>query len=93
MKNATEVEARIVKQLETKPYLQINVDPLLHFEASESTLRKALLSLRDKGYAVLYIPRNGTSRIRPIKVLSVPGTTFKTVYDNKEKIQSPDVMV
>ena len=86
---ANELEA----MLKDKPYLDVGegVDRQLHI--SEVQLDTALQVLKDKGLTVLTISQpqaTNPSQKTSIRVLAPEGTTYKDIYDNKEKITSPD---
>ena len=86
---ANELEA----MLKEKPFLDVGegVDRQLHI--SEVQLDTALQVLKDRGLTVLTISQpqaTNPSQKTSVRVLAEEGTTYKDIYDNKEKITSPD---
>ncbi len=61
---------------------------------SQMKLRAALQILEDEGYLIMAVKVKqqgyikGTPVERVVKVLATPGTTYKYVYDNADKIKS-----
>ena len=87
----------IANELETmlkdKPYLDVGEGVDRQLGISEVQLTAALDYLKDKGYSIntIYQPQaTNPSQKTAVRVLSAEGTTTKDVYDNREKITSPD---
>lgn len=89
MNIAKELEA----MLKDKPYLDVGEGVDRQLNISEVQLTAAIDYLKDKGYAVHTIYQEqatNPSQKTAVRVLAAEGTTQKDIYDNREKITSPD---
>ena len=79
--------------LKERPYLDVGEGVERQLGISEVQLGTALSILKDRGYAVETIRQpQATNPLQKteIRVLAEAGTTKKDIYDNKEKIVSPE---
>lgn len=89
----TNVANNLKKLLSEKPYLDVGEGVNRQLNISEEQLKTALSMLQQQGYSVHTIPlqqvTNPTQNVT-VRVLSKEGTTRKEVFDNRDKIVSPD---
>lgn len=83
----------LLQQLETKPYLDVGEGVNRQLGISEEQLKAALIYLSDHGYSVQNLsaqqvtnPNQNTT----VRVLAKEGVTKKELFDNRDKITSPD---
>ena len=83
----------LLQQLETKPYLDVGEGVNRQLGISEEQLKAALIYLSDRGYSVQNLsvkqvtnPNQNTT----VRVLAKEGVTKKELFDNRDKITSPD---
>ena len=87
------VANELEKMLKEKPYLDVGEGVNRQLHISEVQLDTALQVLKDRGLTVLTISQaqaTNPSQKTSVRVLAQEGTTYKDIYDNKEKITSPD---
>lgn len=79
--------------LDEKPYLDVGEGVNRQLNISEEQLKTALSMLQQQGYSVQTIPMqqvtNPTQNVT-VRVLAKEGTTRKEIFDNRDKITSPD---
>lgn len=89
----TTVADSLKKMLDDKPYLDVGEGVNRQLGISEEQLKTALSMLQKNGYVVQTIPMqqvtNPTQNVT-VRVLAKEGTTRKEIFDNREKITSPD---
>ena len=79
--------------LTEKPYLDVGEGVNRQLNISEEQLKTALSMLQQQGYSVQTIPMqqvtNPTQNVT-VRVLAQEGTTRKEIFDNRDRITSPD---
>lgn len=72
-------------------YVQIGVGVEAHLGISKSKLSTSVRALENEGYEVINIQVDqlGTDRKTTVKVLAPPGTTYRDVVMNKDRIRLP----
>lgn len=86
----TEATANILKDaVAEKKYIDIGAGVERHMGITSTKLSSAVARLKDEGYTVHYlkVEQLGTGRFTSLKVLAAPGTEWKEVNDNRDKIQ------
>ena len=81
------------KMLDEKPYLDVGEGVNRQLNISEEQLKTALSMLQQQGYSVQTIPMQqvtNPSQNVNVRVLVKEGTTRKEIFDNRDKITSPD---
>ncbi len=75
-------------QVDKHGYIDVGKGVELHMGISAEKLKAARRVLEDEGYKLHYVDveQLGTGKMTKLKVLSAPGTTFKQVWDNRDKI-------
>lgn len=75
-------------QVDKYGYIDVGKGTELLMNVSSTKLKAARRILEDEGYRVHYpdVEQLGTGKMTKMKVLSKPGTTFKEVWDNRDKI-------
>lgn len=75
-------------QVAKKKYVDIGKGVELHLGISAEKLRTAYKVLEEEGYRIHYpdVEQLGTGKTTKLKVLCAPETTFKEVWDNRDKI-------
>lgn len=89
---ATANNASILKdEVDRKGYIDIGKGSEQYMGITYSRLTNAAALLQREGYQVhtLYVEQLGTGKNTTLKVLAKPGTEWKEVAQNKEKIQIP----
>ena len=76
-------------QVAQKSYIDIGAGVERHLGISNDKLKIAVAKLQEDGYKVDYVKveQLGTRHQTTIKVLSAPGTEYKELYRNRDKIQ------
>lgn len=76
---------------EDAPYLDIGRGVEQHMGVSKGRLDTAVAALKEEGYEVMYVKTKqlGTGNETSIKVLVPPGTEYKVLAANAEKISAP----
>ena len=89
----TTIANSLADMLKEKPYLDVGEGVNRQLNISEEQLKTALAMLEERGYSVQTLsvkqvtnPDQNTT----VRVLSNAGTTKKEMFDNREKITSPD---
>ena len=89
----TNVANHLKDILNDKPYLDVGEGVNRQLNISEEQLKTALSMLQQQGYSVVTIPMqqvtNPTQNVT-VRVLAKEGTTRKEIFDNRDKITSPD---
>jgi hypothetical protein len=77
------------KQVDEKGYIDIGVGVEHHLGISKEKLGTAVALLKDEGYEVIkvQVDQLGTNNKTLVKVLAPPGTTYRQVAMNKDKIK------
>lgn len=77
-------------QVEKKGYIDVGTGVELHLNVSRQKLNSAIAVLREEGYELhkVQIDQLGTNNKTTIKVLAPPGTTYRDIASNKDKIRS-----
>ena len=86
----TEATANILKDaVAEKKYVDIGAGVERHMGITSTKLSSAVARLKDEGYTVHYlkVEQLGTGRYTSLKVLAAPGTEWKEVNENRDKIQ------
>ena len=89
----TNVANNLKNLLDKKPYLDVGEGVNRQLNISEEQLKTALSMLQQQGYTVQTIPlRQVTNPDQnvTVRVLAKEGTTRKEIFDNRDKITSPD---
>jgi predicted transcriptional regulator len=75
-------------QVQKYGYLDVGKGVELHMNVSAEKLKAARRLLEDEGYKLHYVDveQLGTGKMTKMKVLSKPDTTFKEVWENRDKI-------
>ena len=75
-------------QVDQHKYIDVGKGVELHMGVSAEKLKAARRILEDEGYKLHYVDveQLGTGKMTKMKVLSKPDTTFKEVWDNRDKI-------
>lgn len=75
-------------QVQSHGYIDVGKGVELHMGVSAEKLKAARRILEDEGYKLHYVDveQLGTGKMTKLKVLSAPDTTFKQVWDNRDKI-------
>ncbi|QEQ93947.1 helix-turn-helix DNA-binding domain protein [Streptomyces phage Kardashian] len=75
-------------QVQSHGYIDVGKGTELLMGVSAEKLKAARRILEDEGYKLHYVDveQLGTGKMTKLKVLSKPGTTFKEVWDNRDKI-------
>ena len=75
-------------QVDKHGYIDVGKGVELHLNVSAEKLKAARRILEDEGYRLHYVDveQLGTGKMTKMKVLSKPETTFKEVWDNRDKI-------
>jgi DNA-binding CsgD family transcriptional regulator len=78
------------RQVDAKGYLDIGTGVEYHAGVSRTKLDAAVAVLREQGYAVhkVQVDQLGTGNKTTIKVLAPPGTEYRDIAANKDKISS-----
>ena len=89
-KNANFLENRLK---EVGGYLQVGsgTEYMLPNGSTSTTLNNSLKVLQNKGYDIhtIQVEQLGTGKMTTLKVLTMPGTTKKDVYEHQDKIELP----
>ena len=89
-KNANFLENRLK---EVGGYLQVGsgTEYMLPNGSTSTTLINSLKVLQNKGYDIhtIQVEQLGTGKMTTLKVLTMPGTTKKDVYEHQDKIELP----
>lgn len=83
----------LVEQLEHKPYLDVGEGVNRQLGISEEQLKAALIYLSDHGYSVHNLKAQQVTNANQnttVRVLAKEGVTKKEIFDNRDKITSPD---
>lgn len=80
---------KLKKEVDDKRFVDVGKGAEKIFNVSRVKLQNALAILKEAGYSVLAIQveQKDTANKKTVKVLAAPGTTYKEVFDNKDKIQ------
>lgn len=75
-------------QVQKHGYIDVGKGVELHMGISSEKLKAARRVLEDEGYKLHYVDvqQLGTGKMTKMKVLSKPDTSFKEVWDNRDKI-------
>lgn len=78
------------EELKTKDYLDVGAGTENHLGISQTKLSTALSVLKDEGYRVdkIDVQQLGTGKFTKVKVLSPPGTEYKDLVQNQDKIRT-----
>ena len=82
--------ARMLKdQVDTKSMVDVGKGVEYHAGITRDKMDKALAILKEQGYSVetIQVDQMGTSNKTLVKVLASPGTTYRDIVMNKDKIQ------
>lgn len=85
-----QITANLLKdQVKKKTYIDVGVGVEHQLGISSTKLTNAVAVLKEEGYEVhkIQVDQLGTSQKTTIKVLAPPGTTYRDIVTNKEKIQ------
>lgn len=85
MKTIDEVVEILKTQVTEKKFLDVGAGAEKMLDISQVRLSVAVNRLREQGYARMYlkVSRPGTDDKITLKVLALPGTTFKEVFENR----------
>lgn len=77
-------------QVDQKRFVDVGVGVEHYLSISDTKLRTALAQLQEEGYEVhpIQVDQIGTNNKTIVKVLAPPGTTYRDIVTNKDKIQS-----
>ena len=87
--NVLETTSNMLKdQVDSKSYIDVGTGVEYHIGVSRTKLDTALAVLKEKGYEVhnIQVDQLGTSNKTLVKVLAPPGTTYRDIVANKDKI-------
>lgn len=78
------------EEMKNKKYLDIGKGSNIALNVTEDKLKKAVEMLKVDGYQVMYlsVKQGGTGHNTSVKVLVPPGTDYKTLYANQDKIKT-----
>jgi hypothetical protein len=76
-------------QVAEKKYIDVGAGVELHLNVSREKLKAARKVLQDEGYPLYYlkVEQLGTGNQTTLKVLCPPGTSYKDLLDNRDKVQ------
>lgn len=79
----------LADQVSKKGYIDVGAGTELDMNVTKTQLKTAIAMLEEEGYKKYYIPvvQLGTGHKTSIEVLAPPGTEYRDVYDNKDKIR------
>ena len=94
-RNRTQEVADIIREnVDKKGYIDVGKGTNLneHLNSTETRMKTALRSLQDEGYVIheIKVKQPGTGDYTTMKVICPPGTTFKDLNDNRDKIHTID---
>jgi hypothetical protein len=86
------VSSMLERQVEDKQYVQIGVGVENQLGISGTKLKNAVAVLEEKGYVVrnVQVPQIGSKTKTTVKVLAPPGTTYRDIVANMDKIRLID---
>jgi len=81
-------------QVEKHGYIDVGKGVELHMGVSSEKLKAARRILEDEGYKLHYVPveQLGTGKTTTLKVLSKADTSYKEVWDNRDKITPASIL-
>lgn len=86
----TTISSMLKDEVEKKKYLDVGVGTENHLGISQTSLNTALAMLKEEGYRVdtFKSQQLGTGKDTKYKVLSAPGTEYRDIVTNKDKIRT-----
>lgn len=79
------------REVDEKGYIDVGAGVEQHMGVTKDKLGIAVAQLKEDGYKVEYVlvDQLGTSHQTRLKVLAAPGTEYKEIYQNRDKIRIP----
>ncbi len=81
---------KLKSEVDSRGYIDVGVGVERHLGISRTRLDTAIARLKEQGYELhsIQIDQLGTAGKTTVKVLAPPGTTYRDIVGNKDKIQS-----